>query len=71
MDAFMRTMVRGYKWKCRMFNGAVFEWWTPTKVDRKTARKALYDLANAYCAQDDPCYIEAEGDLESLWQVKP
>ena len=69
MDAFMRTMVRGYKWKCRMFNGAVFEWWTPTKVDRKTARAELYAEGNAMCTEDDPAYVK--GDIDAMWEVKP
>lgn len=42
----IRLLVRGFTWKAKMFNDAVFQWWTPSKVTRKVAKKSLLDIAN-------------------------
>jgi hypothetical protein len=39
-------MFRGYTWKMKADNGAIFEWWTPEKVMRKVAKLHLLYLAN-------------------------
>jgi len=61
-------LVRGFVWKCRMFNGAIFEWWTPEDVSRAEARKQLFSIANMFCSEDDLAY--EKGDMESLWKTK-
>ena len=59
-EEWMKGLVRGYLWKARMSNGAVFEWWTPRKVNRSIARKEILKMAVAY---------ESE-DVEQLWETK-
>jgi len=65
----MRQMVRGYTWKCRMSNGAEFEWWTPMEVTRAVARAALFKWANSIGFSDEPPVYE-KCDMESLWRTK-
>lgn len=61
----MKFLVRGYTWKARMSNGAVFEWWTPQKVDRQTAKEELLKIANAEYG-----YVYAPKDIVSIWETK-
>lgn len=62
----LRELVRGFVWKARMINGAIFEWWTPSEVSRATARREVLAVANGhgYTAAYD------ETTIESLWQTK-
>lgn len=55
-------LVRGFVWKMRMSNGAVFEWWTPTDVPRKTAVKELLDIAG------EDSYDKE--DIDNVWKTK-
>jgi hypothetical protein len=57
---FMRGLVSGSVWRCRMVNGAVFELWTPYLWTRKQARKELLALAEYY----------ASSEVEGLWESK-
>jgi hypothetical protein len=59
-EDWLKGLVRGYLWKARMSNGAVFEWWTPRKVTRTTARKEILKIANTY----------ENKDIEQLWETK-
>jgi len=67
-DADYRGWVRGFTWKARMFNGAVFQWWTPRDLCRVEARRELFAIANASCADDNPAY--EKGDIDSMWVTK-
>lgn len=60
MANLTRQLVRGYIWKARMFNGAVFEYWTPMQISRKRARLHLLTVADVYTSQD----------IDKLWQTK-
>ena len=57
----LRQLVRGYVWKCRMSNGAVFGVWTPINITRKEAVNELLEFAN-------PQYYEKK-DIESVWKT--
>lgn len=61
----MKLLVRGYTWKARMSNGAVFDWWTPQKVDRQTAKEELLKIANAEYGD-----VYAPKDIVSIWETK-
>lgn len=61
----MKLLVRGYTWKARMSNGAVFEWWTPQKVDRQTAKEELLKIANGEYGG-----IYTQKDIDSIWETK-
>jgi hypothetical protein len=63
-DVFMRSMVRGYTWKVKMNNGAVFDVWTPYKRTRREMIPLL--LAQANGDYDD---VYARGDIESVWET--
>lgn len=65
----MRMLVQGYVWKGRMSNGAVFEWWTPMKGQRKQAREEIFAIANAW-GDDDENRAYDPSDLERLWETK-
>jgi len=61
-----RSFVRGFRWKVRMFNGAEWEFWTPTsRLTRADARRTLLSLANG-----DYGDVYAPEDIENLWRVK-
>lgn len=53
-------LVSGTTWKCRMINDAIFETWTPTIWNKKTARKELLKEA---------VYYESK-DIVSIWETK-
>lgn len=55
-------LVRGFVWKARMANGAIFEWWTPTDVLRREAVKELLDIAG------EDSYDRA--DILNVWKTK-
>lgn len=62
------ALVRGYWWKARMSNGALFELWTPNgDVKQKEARKTLLDFANSSCSEDNPAYYPE--DVEGVWRA--
>lgn len=61
----MKLMVRGYTWKARMSNGAVFEWWTPMKVGYITAKEELLKAANAEYGN-----VYTPRDIVSMWETK-
>jgi len=61
-NAFERSLIRGFNWKARMFNGAVFEFWTPKVISRKKARKEILKIANG---DFDKAYVKE--DIEQLW----
>jgi len=73
MSDLMRALIRGFVWKCRMSNGAIFEWWTPTKVSHKVAKKALMDFANGVDKNgrgwSDPPIYNSE-DVDAVWETK-
>ena len=56
----MQSMVRGCTWKARMFNGAVFEIWTPTDIKQHDARRLLLEFAEHY----------KSNDIESIWKTE-
>lgn len=61
-----RSLVRGFIWKCRMNNGAEFEFWTSTSAYRqRDARDALLALANG-----DYGTVYESRDIERIWRVK-
>ncbi len=69
-DTFMRLMVRGFVWKMRMVNGAIFEWWTPSsQTKRKEAVKHLMADANAWDI-DDGSHAYYPEDVEAVWRTK-
>ena len=62
MMAFMRQLVRGFIWKCRMLNGALFQFWTPTsQLTRAEARAKLLAEANG-----DYEEVYSKRDIDSL-----
>lgn len=67
MNEYPRSLVRGYVWRCTMWNGAKFEYWTPSKITKTSARFRLLDEANGSYT-DDPPYVPR--DIVSLWQTK-
>lgn len=62
----LKPFIRGYYWKARMFNGAVFSFWTPSKMDRKEAIPAMLDYANG----DYEERIYNKPDILSIWENK-
>ena len=55
------NFVRGFVWKARMYNGAVFELWTPyDNLTRAEARRQLLDIADVYLSTD----------IDRLWRTK-
>ena len=65
-------MIRGYVWKIKMWNGAIFEWWTPEKVSRKIAKLHLLDIANRGEPYDKKSGIYANNseDIIQIWETK-
>lgn len=67
----LRALVRGYVYRCVMFNGADFEIWSPTKLTRKEARARLFALANGdypWSEEDPPPY--EKGDMDRMWEAR-
>lgn len=60
---FMRSLVKGTVWKCRMSNDAIFEWWTPYVIKRAAARQELLRVAN----EDYEAYTKQ--DIVSIWKT--
>ena len=60
MDNWMKAFVRGFTWKARMSNGAVFTYWTPSRCTRAQAREELLKIAEYY----------TKDEIENLWMVK-
>lgn len=66
---FMKSLVRGFMWKARMSNGALFDWWTPmTDTTRAEAREKLLEIANGGMGLSELIYTKE--DIESLWKTK-
>jgi hypothetical protein len=65
MQDFMRSLVRGYVWKAKMSNDAVFQIWTPCKLARKTAKSLLLKEANG-----DYGEVYASEDVENFWETQ-
>lgn len=65
MENFMRRLVRGYVWKARMSNDAVFQIWTPCKLARKTAKSLLLKEANG-----DYGEVYTSSDVENFWEAQ-
>lgn len=63
-DQDMRGLVRGYTWKAKMANGAVFEIWTSQDISRTEAREELFRIANI----GGDAY--GKDDLSGLWRTK-
>jgi hypothetical protein len=57
---FMRGLISGSVWRCRMVNGAVFELWTAYRWTRQQARRELLALAEYY----------TPSEIESIWESK-
>ncbi len=57
------SLVRGFNWKCQMFNGAIFEFWTAWKISRKEALKKLLLIANG--EYNPPIYTK--DDIDHFW----
>ncbi len=55
-----RQLIRGYTWKARMFNGAIFEYWTACRITRTTAKTELLSIAVHY----------TPNEIDSLWKTK-
>lgn len=71
MSDFMRSMVRGFVWKMRMTNGAVFDWWTPSsQAKRKEAARNLLAFANdcGWIENSLPAYYPE--DVLAVWRTK-
>lgn len=60
------SLVRGFNWKCRMFNGAIFTFWTAWKISRQTALEELLKVANG---EYDP-FIYTKKDIDYFWPNK-
>jgi hypothetical protein len=58
MANFMQQLVRGFTWKCKMSNDAIFAVWTPTDLSRAEAEKLLLEQAGYY----------QKGDIVSIWK---
>jgi len=58
MNNFLRQLVRGFRWKALMSNGAIFEIWTPTDIKQSEARLILLKEAEYYQSKD----------IERLWR---
>lgn len=52
MSDIIRQLVRGYKWKSLMSNGAIFEIWTPNDIKQIKARLRLLEEAEYYESKD-------------------
>ena len=64
----LRGLVRGWVWRVRMSNGAVFDWWTARgNVSRKDARRELMAVANRITEPDSPAYYP--DDVERVWRT--
>ena len=55
-----KILIRGFTWKARFFNGAVFEYWTAFNITKAEAKQELLDIA--------VCYTDDE--IESIWWTK-
>jgi len=64
-EEWMKMMVRGYTWKARMSNGAIFDLWTPRIINRCQARKELLDMVNG-----DYEDVYNTKDLKQLWVTR-
>ena len=65
-DKPQNGMIRGYTWKIKLFNGAIFEWWTPEgKSTRRQAKLHLMDIANGGRGS-----IYKNIDIENIWRTK-
>ena len=53
-------LIAGYTWKARMFNGAVFDFWTHKNITRKEAREKLLEIAVVY----------ESSEIDSIWKCK-
>jgi len=62
INEFMRGIVRGYIWRCKMKNNVVFEIWTPSNLIRKDAKKLLLDFANG-----DYGEVYGANDIKNIW----
>lgn len=59
----VKQLVRGYTWRARMSNGAIFEIWTPFKIRQSQAKTLMLDFANA------DIQIYDSQDIESIWST--
>lgn len=61
MANFLQALVRGFTWKARMSNDAVFSFWTPFDITRREARKRLLKESNGDCEgiyeKSDVCHV--------------
>lgn len=60
----MKLFVRGFTWKARMSNDAVFEFWTPSEITRKEAQIKLLDMANG-----DYLNVYDKTDIIHMWGI--
>lgn len=60
----MKLLVRGFTWKARMSNDAVFEFWTPSEITRKTAKDKLLAIANG-----DYLNVYDKADITYMWRT--
>jgi len=67
-NEYMKSMVRGFTWKIRFWNDAVFAWWTPEKVSRKEAKIQLMDIANR--GEGNSIYQDSSEDIKNIWETK-
>ena len=52
-------LVRGFIWKARMYNDAIFKIWVPNDITRSETRNKLLTEAQYY----------TKNDIESLWKT--
>jgi len=52
-------LVRGFTWKAKMSNDAIFEAWVPNDITRSEARNRILAEAQYY----------AKYDIENLWKT--
>ena len=72
MNNFLQQIIRGYTWKIKLWNEAIFEWWTPEKVSRKEAKQKLLEIANRgeYFSRKEGLYRDCSKDIISIWETK-
>jgi hypothetical protein len=65
-------IIRGYIWKLKTWNEAIFDWWTPEKVTRQIAKLHLLDIANGgeYYDKKEGIYADNSEDIISIWETK-
>ena len=69
LENSLKIFFKGYYWKVKMFNGAVFMFWTHRgDLKRAEAKEKLLEISNGeYPLNDRPYYEE---DIEAIWRTR-